>query len=143
MHLMSIRRRTLGPDGLGKLGGHAGQHDSNPLPESITYTLFRHHHFLLGPRWAIPIKARVGEANQARAINEAVNALKLDQSHRSPNKNLKMGLLRSFPRTIISYPSLKGLSYPPLQRWRGPYWLKIGLKTLYLPLLRHPPSLEQ
>jgi protein-serine/threonine kinase len=31
---------------------------------------------LLDPRWAIPIKARVREANQARAINEVVNALK-------------------------------------------------------------------
>jgi hypothetical protein len=34
---------------------------------------------LLDPRWAIPIKARVREANQARAINEVVNALKSDQ----------------------------------------------------------------
>jgi len=41
-----------GPDGLGKLGD---------------------------PRWAIPIKARVREANQARAINEVVNALKPEQ----------------------------------------------------------------
>ena len=30
---------------------------------------------LLGPRWAIPIKARVREANQARAINDVDNAL--------------------------------------------------------------------
>ncbi|KAI9511137.1 hypothetical protein F5148DRAFT_975586 [Russula earlei] len=41
-----------GPDGLGKLGD---------------------------PRWAIPIKVRVREANQARAINEVVNALKPEQ----------------------------------------------------------------
>ncbi|KAH9964132.1 hypothetical protein BC827DRAFT_1154124 [Russula dissimulans] len=41
-----------GPDGLGKLGD---------------------------PRWAIPIKARVREANQARAINEVLNALKPEQ----------------------------------------------------------------
>jgi len=41
-----------GPDGLGKLGD---------------------------PRWAIPIKARVREANQARAINEVVNALRPEQ----------------------------------------------------------------
>ncbi|KAI0268802.1 kinase-like protein [Gloeopeniophorella convolvens] len=41
-----------GPDGLGKLGD---------------------------PRWAIPIKARIREANQARAINEVVNALKPEQ----------------------------------------------------------------
>jgi len=34
---------------------------------------------LLDPRWAIPIKARVREANQARAINEVVNALKPEQ----------------------------------------------------------------
>ncbi len=32
----------------------------------------------LDPRWAIPIKVRVREANQARAINEVVNALKQD-----------------------------------------------------------------
>jgi hypothetical protein len=36
---------------------------------------------LLDPRWAI-IKARVRGANQARAINEVVNALKPD--HLSP-----------------------------------------------------------
>ncbi|KAH9083902.1 kinase-like protein [Lactarius deliciosus] len=46
-----------GPDGLGKLGN---------------------------PRWAIPIKARIREANQARAINEVVSALKPDQ-HRTAN----------------------------------------------------------
>jgi hypothetical protein len=34
---------------------------------------------LLDPRWAIPIKARVRETNQARAINEVVNALKPEQ----------------------------------------------------------------
>ena len=34
---------------------------------------------LLDPRWAIPIKARVREVNQARAINEVVNALKPEQ----------------------------------------------------------------
>jgi hypothetical protein len=33
---------------------------------------------LLDPRWAIPIKARVREANQARAINQVVNAFKPD-----------------------------------------------------------------
>ena len=31
------------------------------------------------PRWAIPIKARIRQANQARAINEVVNALKPEQ----------------------------------------------------------------
>lgn len=46
-----------GPDGLGKLGN---------------------------PRWAIPIKARIREANQARAINEVVSALKPEQ-HRTAN----------------------------------------------------------
>ncbi|KAI0256317.1 hypothetical protein BJV78DRAFT_455348 [Lactifluus subvellereus] len=45
-----------GPDGLGKLGD---------------------------PRWAIPIKARIREANQARAINEVVSALKPE--HRTTN----------------------------------------------------------
>ncbi|KAJ7200717.1 kinase-like domain-containing protein [Mycena rebaudengoi] len=42
-----------GPDGLGKLGD---------------------------PRWANPIKARVRQTNQARAVNEVVNALKPSQS---------------------------------------------------------------
>ncbi|KAH9978983.1 kinase-like domain-containing protein [Lactifluus volemus] len=46
-----------GPDGLGKLGD---------------------------PRWAIPIKARIREANQARAINEVVNALEPEQ-HQTAN----------------------------------------------------------
>jgi len=41
-----------GPDGLGKLGD---------------------------PRWAIPINARVREADRARAINEVVSALKPEQ----------------------------------------------------------------
>ena len=34
------------------------------------------------PRWAIPIKARIRQANQARAINEVVSALKPEQ-HRT------------------------------------------------------------
>lgn len=34
---------------------------------------------LLDPRWANPIKARVRNSNQARAINEVVNALKPSQ----------------------------------------------------------------
>jgi protein-serine/threonine kinase len=36
------------------------------------------------PRWAIPIKARIRQANQARAINEVVSALKPEQ-HRTAN----------------------------------------------------------
>ena len=35
---------------------------------------------LLNPRWAIPIKARVREAIQARAINEVVNALNTEDA---------------------------------------------------------------
>ena len=34
---------------------------------------------LLDQRWAIPIKARVREVNQAREINEVVNAPKQEQ----------------------------------------------------------------
>jgi protein-serine/threonine kinase len=59
-----------GPDGLGKLGG-----ELSFSPECI-FLFSPFQLFLLDPRWAIPIKARVREANQARAINEVVNALK-------------------------------------------------------------------
>ncbi|THH14240.1 hypothetical protein EW146_g6067 [Bondarzewia mesenterica] len=47
-----------GPDGLGKLGD---------------------------PRWANPIKHRVRESNQARAINEVVSALKPSQNSKAEN----------------------------------------------------------
>jgi hypothetical protein len=46
------------------------------FPESFSF--FSPPLLLLDPRWAIPIKARVREANQARAINEVVNALRPD-----------------------------------------------------------------
>lgn len=49
-----------GPDGLGKLGD---------------------------PRWANPIKDRVRESNQARAVNEVVNALKPSQGSKTENGN--------------------------------------------------------
>jgi protein-serine/threonine kinase len=45
----------------------------------IFFPFFSPSLLLLDPRWAIPIKARVREANQARAINEVVNALKPEQ----------------------------------------------------------------
>jgi protein-serine/threonine kinase len=61
-----------GPDGLGKLGGeHPSSRDF--------FSFFSSSLLLLDPRWAIPIKARIREANQARAINEVVNALKPEQ----------------------------------------------------------------
>jgi protein-serine/threonine kinase len=64
-----------GPDGLGKLGG-----ELSFSPECIS--LFLPFQLpVLDPRWAIPIKARVRETNQARAINEVVNALKPVQSY--------------------------------------------------------------
>src|SRR5258707_5627537 len=47
----------------------------------------------------------------------------------TPNKNLMTNPPRGFPRTIIPYSSLKGLSHLPLQRWRGPYRLGYFLKT--------------
>jgi protein-serine/threonine kinase len=62
-----------GPDGLGKLGGE------RPSFRSIFSFFFSLSLLLLDPRWAIPIKARVREANQARAINEVVNARKPEQ----------------------------------------------------------------
>ncbi|KAJ7045705.1 kinase-like protein [Mycena alexandri] len=54
-----------GPDGMGKLGD---------------------------PRWANPIKDRVRQTNQARAVNEVVNALKPSQG--SPYDGRTMGPLR-------------------------------------------------
>jgi hypothetical protein len=42
------------------------------------------------------------------------------QSRRSPGP-LRTNPFRSFPRTNVPYPYLKGLSHLPLQRWRGPY----------------------
>jgi hypothetical protein len=61
-----------GPDGLGKLGGE------HPSPRNI-FPFLTIIIPVLDPRWAMPIKARVREANQARAINEVVNALKPEQ----------------------------------------------------------------
>ncbi|KAJ7217795.1 kinase-like protein [Mycena pura] len=55
-----------GPDGMGKLGD---------------------------PRWANPIKARVRQTNQARAVNEVVNALK-PSSQDSPYDGRAFGPLR-------------------------------------------------
>ncbi|KAG1829143.1 kinase-like domain-containing protein [Suillus variegatus] len=60
-----------GPDGLGKLGGQPSAH--YPLILSISSARS------LDPRWADPIKSRVRQSNQARAVNEVINALKPSQ----------------------------------------------------------------
>jgi protein-serine/threonine kinase len=60
-----------GPEGLGKLGGSRFHSLKARVRNSI---------FSLDPRWANPIKDRIRENNQARAINEVVNALKPSQS---------------------------------------------------------------
>ncbi|KAJ6626318.1 hypothetical protein B0H10DRAFT_2303967 [Mycena sp. CBHHK59/15] len=54
----------LGPDGLGKLGGYLR------VPRYRQFLMQ-----LLDPCWANPIKARVRQTKQTKAINEAVNAL--------------------------------------------------------------------
>ncbi|KAK7005676.1 kinase-like protein [Favolaschia claudopus] len=56
-----------GPDGMGKLGD---------------------------PRWANPIKDRVRQVNQAKAVNEVVNALKPSQGSTSPYDGRNVGPLR-------------------------------------------------
>lgn len=58
-----------GPDGLGKLGGQG-----SPLSSSCLFFTWS-----VDPRWANPIKNRVRQTNQARAINEVVNALNFSQ----------------------------------------------------------------
>jgi protein-serine/threonine kinase len=68
-----------GPDGLGKLGG---EHPSSRNPFAFSPPSFSS--FLSDPHWAFPIKARIREVNQARAINEVVSALKPEQ-HRTAN----------------------------------------------------------
>jgi len=64
-----------GPDGLRKLCG-----EPSLFPGRISL-FFLPSLLLLDPRWArsIKLKARVREVNQARAINEVVNALKPEQ----------------------------------------------------------------
>src|ERR1700677_4080818 len=52
----------------------------SPTRKYLPFTTSLH----LDPRWAIPIKARIRQANQARAINEVVSALKPEQ-HRTAN----------------------------------------------------------
>lgn len=60
-----------GPDGVGKLGGQG----SPLLSSRLVFTS------PVDPHWAIPIKNRVRQSNQARAVNEVVNALNpLDES---------------------------------------------------------------
>jgi protein-serine/threonine kinase len=54
-----------GPDGLGKLGGQ-----DSPVSSSCLFFTWP-----ADPRWANPIKNRVRQTNQAKAINEVVNAL--------------------------------------------------------------------
>jgi protein-serine/threonine kinase len=54
-----------GPDGQGKLGGQGS-------PVSCSRLLFT---CPVDPRWANPIKTRIRQNNQARAVNEVVNAL--------------------------------------------------------------------
>ena len=58
-----------GPDGLGKMGG-VTLHFPCQVPQ-LTINI--------DPRWANPIKDRVRKANQEKAINEVVNALKPSQ----------------------------------------------------------------
>ena len=59
-----------GPDGLGKLGGE--ESIRHPPPTAALSNLHPH----VDPRWASPIKNRIRQGHQARAINEVVNALK-------------------------------------------------------------------
>ncbi|KAG1734710.1 kinase-like domain-containing protein [Suillus paluster] len=66
-----------GPDGLGKLGD---------------------------PRWADPIKSRVRQSNQARAINEVINALKpsQDSAGRPPPLRVMNGISTTTSSTITT-----------------------------------------
>ena len=58
-----------GPDGLGKLGGQG-----SPVPRSFPYFTWP-----VDPRWANPIKNRVRQNNQAKAIHEVLNSLNPSQ----------------------------------------------------------------
>jgi hypothetical protein len=66
-----------GPDGLGKLGD---------------------------PRWADPIKSRVRQGNQARAVNEVINALKpsQDSAGQSPPLRVMNGMSTTTSSTITT-----------------------------------------
>ncbi|KAG5219604.1 kinase domain-containing protein [Salix suchowensis] len=126
---------ALGPDGLGKLGD---------------------------PRWANPIKDRVRQINQARAVNEVVNALKPCQDSRddfrgplrvvngissATSSTLTTAARENFRVNPVHVEGLPGRPGNSTIRWEG------GLKThleariyfenLYFPLFRQPPSREQ
>ena len=120
--------KRWGPDGQGKLPGKGGFVLRSP--ESLTI-------LCADPSWALPIKNRVRQTNQARAVNEVINALEPTASVIVPGQaqlrvvnnpsiltssTITTGAVENQPFTPITPTTVEGLPGRPGHstiRWAG------------------------
>jgi len=101
-----------GPEGQGKLGG----------PFQIFFSVEHPPHLLpsIDPRWANPIKNMIRHNNQARAVNEVVNALKPSTTSRPEVAQLRvMNGISTNTSSTITTAARENVSLTPVDGFPG------------------------